>query len=473
MKKRVYLIYLCLILVIAAACGPGVYPVPAPTEAPAEPPKEQPVEPVTEVPDTETPAEPVVEQPPAQGEPKFPPPDEPRLPQLQKPRLEFFKGMDKLGVQVIGFTFPDGTIALKAATFEDMYSYPYGYDESGVYTPVGMVEIGEGSDTGIPAGPYLVMLDLVSAEQFVPGEIRNLYDAGLRFPVNFIRVTQSLNWVRFDPSQTNRTEFLNLGLPDDSSVTITADGVCFILKTGDASRGEEYIRYCSEASSILSPRSMYKSKYEELMQSMGKTAEYFGLYNDIQLDQVISEMEDIKHIERCADMNRLGDPDGVKQQCGSDISVAPVSEQYFKDNYAGGYDKMKSQSFLVNRYPLAAGLALLFKQDDPFAGHFPVAVGTVQIYSQIDTAPEAELGDGSDLVEPGDYRLDYWFDPNGEFYAASISGYRYADNMEVINQPVPAVPATFVNADGTEQAPTQISTCRIFGRCVFFQRNCP
>jgi len=464
MTKRIWLIGICLILVIAAACAPVAYPVPAPTE----PPKEQPEEPVTEVP-----AEPVVEQPATDGEPKFPPPGEPRLPQLQKPRLEFFNGMDNLGVQVIGFTFPDGTIALKAATFADMYSYPYGYDVSGVYTPVGMVEMGEGSDAGLPAGPYLVMLDLASTEPFISGEIRFLYDEGLKYPVNFMRVPQSLNWIRFDPSQAKRAEFLNLGLPSDSSVTITADGVCFILKTGDASRGEEYIRYCSESGSILSPRSMYKPQYEELMQSMGKTAEYFGLYNDIQLDQLISEMEDIKHIERCADKNRLGDTDGVKQECGSDISVAPVYEQYFRDNYAAGYDKMNSQSFLGNRYPLATGLALAFWQDDPYAGHFPVAVGTVQVYSQIDTAPEAELEDGSDLVEPGDYRLDYWFDANGEFYAASISGYRYADNMEVINQPVPAVPATFVNADGTEQAPTQISTCRIFGRCVFFQRTCP
>jgi len=68
--------------------------------------------------------------------------------------------------------------------------------------------------------------------------------------------------------------------------------------------------------------------------------------------------------------------------------------------------------------------------------------------------------------------MDYWYDGTGEFYAATITGVLKEDGTVVTDQQVPAVPATFVNEDETEQPGAQISACRIFGICVFFQKTC-
>jgi hypothetical protein len=56
-----------------------------------------------------------------------------------------------------------------------------------------------------------------------------------------------------------------------------------------------------------------------------------------------------------------------------------------------------------------------------------------------------------------------------------ISGFTDANTtnvFDVIDQQAPAVPATFLNADGSDLAGAQISACRIFRRCAFFQRGC-
>ncbi len=459
MEKRTVFFHLALaLMIVAAACA-----------APAQ----QQTQPVAET-HTEVVEEPATEAP-AESPDKFVshPPEKPFLPYLLKPRLEFTYGAEGLGDQAVGFTFPDGTIALKAAPFWDIYSYPYGDDPDGYYTPVGLVEFGDGSDSGVPPGIYLVMLDLQSIDQYILGEIRHLYEEGAVYTLYFERIPQLLNPMRFDPDRTSYAEFTDSSLPPDNSVTLTADGVCFILKTGDPSMGEDYVRYCSEQASVLSPQVNYKPQYEGLIESIGKTAEYLGMENDIQYEQIISEKEDLESITRCADKNLAGDLEGAQLECGSDITVAPVKEEYYLENYAAGYDQMKSQSFLEDPAPLAAALPVVFQQDEIYAGHFPVPVATVQVLSPIDTDPDMRYEGDTDIIQPGYYRLDYWFDANEEFYAATISGYRYADEVEVRFQPVPAVPATFVNADGSDQAPAQISTCRIFRRCVFWQQICP
>ena len=75
------------------------------------------------------------------------------------------------------------------------------------------------------------------------------------------------------------------------------------------------------------------------------------------------------------------------------------------------------------------------------------------------------------ILQPGDYIIDYWFNTDGVFYAATITGFT-ADNTPVTNQQVPAVPASWVNADGTLMTGTDISACRFVGWCLIRQDSC-
>jgi hypothetical protein len=143
----------------------------------------------------------------------------------------------------------------------------------------------------------------------------------------------------------------------------------------------------------------------------------------------------------------------TQQKCGSDISLAPVTDAYFKEKYG---------SIPVpagNRFTMASLLRPAFQ---PINTSIPVAI--VLIHQRIDTS----LGP----VFPGNYQLNYWYDAGGNFYAATITGVLTDNGGTVTDQQVPAIPATFVNEDGTQQPGSQISACRIFGICTFFQKSC-
>jgi len=371
------------------------------------------------------------------------PPSNPHLPPDNKPPLAFSQSVDGVNEQIIAFTFPEGsedwTIPIKAAPLADIQSSPYslpdGWEE---LTPVGVVEIG---DLGkIEPGIYLVALGLGATGDEVPGRLFPI-TASSEIEVPFQGIPQVLNPER---SGSVHQQFQELASPSDNNVTISAGSVCFVVKTGGDS---DYIRYCSAPGSALSVIDNFASQFEALMASIQGVAEGFDLQNDIQYDQIISEKENVSSLNACRDLANRPDAarQGLQQACSSDITVGPVSEKYFWDNY---HDP---------KSPLSDG-------------RFSVPVAVVQVLGQIAT--------DADPIRRGVYRMDYWFYASGQFYAATISGFTTnpAGNRtgEVINQPVPTVPAAFVNAE--ENAPpqpgAQISTCRVFGRCSFFQNSC-
>ena len=128
----------------------------------------------------------------------------------------------------------------------------------------------------------------------------------------------------------------------------------------------------------------------------------------------------------------------TRENCGSDIIVAPLNPSSFVEG---------------------PGVTS------------PIAVAKVLLPIQIID----DTGTVLDVIQPGDYRMDYWFNADGLFLAATLTGFTTGNNTsvpDVINQQAPAVPATFINADGSEFPGAQISACRIFRRCAFFQKSC-
>jgi hypothetical protein len=399
-----------------------------------------------------------------------PPPDKPQLPVTDKPPLAFYESVEGIGEQSVAFTFPDTLsgwpVAIKAAAFKEIRSNPYGFDQTWSLQPVGLVEIGPGADSGEPRlGAYLVLIDLNSTSLQTPGEVsgemRQLNGTAV-YPLFFSSFPQALNPLRFPGTAV--AEFANLPGPMDNGAVITADSVCFVTKVIRESSGEEaYIRFCSTPGSVLSVSANFKSSFEALSDSIRKVAESFGMQDIVQADQVISEMEDPGRIIGCSDKHlSKAQAADLQQACGSDITIAPVNTAILEDQYknkvvAGLSDQTGRLRFIA----AAPGESL--QQDDPFEGIFPLAVGVVEVLYTINTDYGA--------IQPGTYRLDYWFYDNGEFYSATITGTQ-TDGAPVENQQIPAVPATFINADGSVQPAAQISACRILGRCTFFQKSC-
>jgi hypothetical protein len=149
-------------------------------------------------------------------------------------------------------------------------------------------------------------------------------------------------------------------------------------------------------------------------------------------DHIISTIEDPDRIKACA---AAAEADKATL-CTSDIIVAPL---------------------------------LSFSEGPSVKSHVAVVkvLKPIQVITDQGTFPS---------IQPGEYIMDYWFDSAGVFYAAMVSGYLEANTtgttFDVVNQQAPAVPALFVNADGSDLTGAQISACRIFRRCGFFQREC-
>lgn len=533
MNRNTLTIGLCLMVTLAlAACTTEITPqVTTPVQAQAI------VTPTSELPTESIPAQ----QGPTSGQIDFGIPTRAFIPSEIKPPLSIDPSVNMFQSpaqfqpevsQVIGFTFPDGTIAVKAAPYDGIYSST----QDAELTPVGVVAIGEG---GTNPGTYEVNLDLEGSAQCVSGELRQLENGGSNpLPVRFVRISQKPNPERVNPSETEWPAYADEESPTYNSAVITADGVCFVLKLG-----ESYFRYCSEPGSSLSAKNN-EAQYSNIVASIRNTAEIFGLQNDIEYSQTISTLEDSTHIDQCAGRSgrgSAGESYEDMESCSSDVIVAPVKslvpnptpdqnpceptptptaepeKKTCKSPYTVRYGEWvwkigrrcnispyaiidanglvppywlypgdvlilprnappfpgRPQSslptsqfaFAWGSLPFSGALASFSWQEPPTTTPISVTVGVVKVLRDIDIG-------GGNVVLPGDYRVDYWFEANNNFLAATLSGIRN-DDVIVTNQQIPAVPAAFINADGTEFVNAQISACRIFRRCVFFQRHCP
>jgi len=407
--------------------------------------------------------------------------------------------------EVVAYTLPastpakDWTIPLRAAPLKEIQKYPSdkfpeGWPQ-GTPTPfeVGVAEIGAGAKY---AGNYVVAIDIDTEADTVSGLLASTTDANV-YLVKFQRIPQVVNPERGKDAKI--PAFQSLPDPPSVGLAIRADSLCFVVETKQNDPGS-YFRFCS-TDPILSVRDNFSSQYQLLQDSIQKVADGVGVStSDLDLDQIISEMENPTHIENCGEQllnpakaiappEPTATPDSMKfnfeppadaavpgtpkpslsfseggtpapesaalfqASCGSDITVASVTLDYFDQQY-------KSLPAPTGSRPFMFSLLAPFFQGGPT----PITVAVVQILQPVDTV----LG----TVFPGNYRLDYWFNPGNVFYAATITGTLASNNAAVTNQPVPAVPATFVNTNGSEQGGAQISTCRIFGRCTFFQSSC-
>jgi hypothetical protein len=427
--------------------------------------------------------------------------------ETQPPETSAAATLDSDIPRILAYSFPSAdvtgnwTIPLKAGAFtqfsEYAYTIPDWWENEAASVPyqVGAVEIGNGPEE---QGQYVVAIDLASDLNDVPGFIASTTDADI-YQISFQRTTQKTNPLRGDAAAYG--EFKTLVLPD-ISVALSADAVCFVVNLPEG-LNEKFVgfqRYCSQPGSVLSVREKFGSQYETMQASINNITDILNLDIPIETNQIISEMEDTSHLENCS--AQLSSPSietpqpeeyqsilptshdypapkapavptdkkpslawgseaaesdqalaATQQICASDITLAPVVEAYFKEQYGG--------STVIARQQLTKSSLSMpsFLPSDTF-----ITVAVVQIHQPIVT----DLG----TVFPGIYRLDYWFDIEGRFYAASITGALADGNTQVINQQVPAIPATFVNDDDSAQPGAQISACRIFGVCTFFQYSC-
>ena len=405
-----------------------------------------------------------IEPPTTEAPVEYPTPEAPSIPTEDKPSLEFSGpiGNARDNVQqIIAFTFPsaspDWTIPIKAVPYKELKLNPGGF------TSVSMLEIGSGSKSGVPEpGIYDVAINLDTGE----GQLASI-KSSQTYPVVFQRIAQILNPAR--GKEANIDQFQNLKPPSDLSAAISSDGVCFVVKVDDK---PTYVRFCSKPTApsdedaLLSVMDNFPSQYKNLQDSIDTVTNQLkdkGLFDQeavFQLDQIISEMEHPQHLEGCV-KNSGQDAEAVKAACGSDIMVAPAQADYYHKKF----DDAKRKSALPSgRWMIMSVLDSLFQQGNSFS----VPVAAVQVIQQIETP--------NGPIRPGNYRMDYWYQViNGKdvFYAATITGITNTGG-QVTNQPVPAVPATFINENSSdpEQPGAQISVCRIFGICTFFQSSC-
>lgn len=512
MNKKIIFTWLVVVMIITmSGCG-GKAPTEPPASQPA--PSEEPTTPpATEAPATEAPT---ATEAPATATP-------PVLTEIPD---------DKIIQQLIAYTLPantkDWTIPMKAGALIDLAKQPFGPPDSfGGQTPVGVVEIGPGSALQQP-GIYLVTIELGNTGDNIPGRMYPFTDPGnpgigTIQEVSFQGVAQELNPARNDsPYEEFQVLNTNKNPPPAVSTAIGADSVCFVVRMED----ETYIRYCSESGSPLSVSKNFPSQFGELQASINGAVDSLGqkyLNPDAKVltDQIISEKEDTNSIGTCKAKILNVDlpptetpltqtpvtkssspiqyptpalpllppnakpnlaysksvtsaeqlPDTFEQVCSSDIAVAPLEDPVPATELTA-----QSQLFPAGgQFMLTASLEWAFRQAVPS----PQTVAVVQILNPIDADTANVHPDNSDIIQPGNYRLDYWYHPDPQdntkqvFYAATISG-ETSTGVQVLNQPVPAVPATFVNQNDNDPPPpgAQISVCRIFGVCTFFQKSC-
>ena len=377
----------------------------------------------------------------------YPEPKDPSVPTAEKSTLSFsstvvLSSLPPLRRPIIGYSFPGGfedwAMPIRVAAFREIT-----IDSSAMFTPVGVVEVG--SDQSEPQ-IYLAEIDLVSTATEVQGRLVSL-TATETLDLTFERMPQIKN-----PDRINSpyNEFENLEPAPSTFHTIFADGVCFVLPT-DAGR----VKYCSKVTGLEEPTSPvsvadnFPLQYAVLQDLIIPVAEQFNLETHIQLDAIVSMQENIQHIEECASAL-------TQEACAADVVVAPLDEQYLQQNYDDHFAEEDDDDGEEDDDD---------GEDDDLSSRIALAVAVMKVLRPIETSDV--------IIQPGDYRMDYWFDEDGVFYAATITGVM-TDDTQVVNQPVPAVPASLINAsvDGPQQPSAQISSCRLFRRCTFFQRSC-
>lgn len=426
-RKLGFIVLLALIGLLVSACATGLEPgngtastaeaAPA-TEAASSTEAVSATEVVVTEAQTEATAAPaeteIVQPTPAEGERV--PPQEPMVPE-DKPSLDFTSSMEPLAnpiiTPVIGFVFPDGTVALKAAAFEEVQ-----LDKDDQYYEVGAVEIG--SD---PPQAYKVAIDL-PAEEEVQGQLVSV-ESGEIINLSFTSTNLVLN--------EKREPLLPV------YVGITSDSVCFVVDLNYA--GIQYPpdqagfrQYCSQPGSPLSVRADFPQQYEQLIGEVATTVDILvgGGYLQVDPSQVlaqisVSEAEDPANIDACSGDN-----------CAADVAGAPLA------NFAEDFAQMQET------------------QEMPF----PVTAGVLRIFQPL-MIPGIE---GS--VEPGYYTLDYWFEPGGAFIGATISG-QTEEEQPVNDQQIPAIPALFLNERNGDETIAQISALKFRRWCCLWQSNCP
>ncbi|MEZ4730664.1 MAG: hypothetical protein R3E79_26355 [Caldilineaceae bacterium] len=309
--------------------------------------------------------------------------------------------------QVIGFVLPDGFIALRAAALNQITDLHDPNASNNIaqgidMRAVGTVEIGEELS-------YIVALNLLETAgdnaTEVAGELIPL-DGNPGIPVSFLA----------SPVQLNPEPMLQEATRQEINVSIEADSVCFVIPALD---GKGFWRYCS-ADEQLSVQARYDDAYSGLQQEMTQLAEQLGLTIDVE--QVISEMEDIGNLEACQnDANR----------CSADIVGAPVTG--FMEEYAAKLDQCGD-------------------------GSFGIDAGVVQVLQPIESANTL----------PGRYKVQFWYEAK-RFVGATITG-ETAEGAPVENQWIPAFSASFV---GPDEPLSQISAWRLGRWCCWWQRSCP
>lgn len=360
-----------------------------------------------------------------------------------KPSLDFLSPPAELAVvsPTIGFVFPDGKKAIKAAALEAPVETPDGLFE------VGVVEIGPDL--------FKVAIDLedqppasaaVAEDETGPGAKNNEADSGTvakvegrLLPVGpgeatqlyFSRTRQILN-----PERTTN-------VPDPLPlihVSLSSTGVCFVVARGDEE--VEYTRYCSlpaeDGTDPLSVRANFAESYEELVAEIDSTVTallqggYLGK-DSVQRNMTAAELESPAAIKGCVDQNQ------APEACGADIAGAPTSDLW--ENYHSLEETSEGEPFAVT-----AGVVRVFQ---------PLAI------------------DGNNVVQPGSYAVDYWFETGPSFLGATLSGVLEDGQTEVERQQIPATEALFIDPDNPEEIVSQISAWRLGRACCFWQRNCP
>jgi hypothetical protein len=322
-----------------------------------------------------------------------------------------------------------------------------------------------------------VMINVTSTDDDV--DVVLVREDGETIDTIFTRIPQIVN-----PERTGLyyPEFGNLGPVPSSAATIAADGVCFVINDA-AVVPSGPMRYCStvepeitlafrapvnqavpffgrtshslnspfavaldlDSASQLSVKDSYPTQYADLQSRIVAAADHISYESPLDLGEILSTIEDPQRIQDCANAGK--NKEDQRAACSSDIILAPVTKEYFEEQY---------DNLLALPLPLAAPTT--------------IDVGVVRVLQTINLPTEAPVG--SVTILPGDYRLDYWFDVNGVFYASTLTGLTTADTP-VTNQQAPAIPAAFLDADpdGPGQPFAQITACRISRWCIF-ERGC-
>ena len=85
---------------------------------------------------------------------------------------------------------------------------------------------------------------------------------------------------------------------------------------------------------------------------------------------------------------------------------------------------------------------------------------------------QRELNIDEILIKPGDYRVEYWFNPDGTFIGATLLG-KTAEGEDVVDQQIPAVEPAFISAEGLQLNTSEISAWKLCGKCLIRQSSCP